>query len=64
MSEPKRQALMLDLPQSRSGMAGFINRYLQRLQACAVDDSNVANAFLRVTDLFDAPAALLRPAIA
>lgn len=57
-------ALVMGLPDARRGAAGFINRYLERLHACAARDPVVADAFLRVANLQDAPPALLRPSIA
>lgn len=56
-------AYVLDLPGSRRGIAGMINRYLERLHARASVDPVVADAFLRVAHLYEAPSALLRPGI-
>ena len=56
-------AYVLDVPGSRRGITGIINRYLERLHSRASIDPVVADAFLRVTHLYDPPSALLRPEI-
>ncbi len=56
-------ALVLGLPEARKGVVGLINRYLDRLHACAATDPVVANAFARVAHLIDPPPSLLRPGI-
>lgn len=40
----------------------FINAYVARLQAAAVHDARLTDAFIRVAGLVDEPTALLRPA--
>lgn len=57
-------AWVLGLPEARRGMAGFVNWYLERLHACAATDPIVADAFLRVAQMYDSAPALLRPGIA
>jgi 2-polyprenyl-6-methoxyphenol hydroxylase-like FAD-dependent oxidoreductase len=42
----------------------FVNAYLPRLQAAAVQDASLATAFVRVAGLVDRPEALLRPGVA
>lgn len=56
-------AHVLGLPQARRGAAGMINRYLDRLHACATTDRVVADAFLQVSHLLQPKSALLRPSI-
>ncbi|WP_198344412.1 FAD-dependent oxidoreductase [Mycobacterium dioxanotrophicus] len=47
----------------RSPSIRFANRYTERVLAAAESDGLVAETFLRVTNLVDAPTALLRPSI-
>jgi hypothetical protein len=54
----------MGLPQARKGLAGLINRYLERLHARATTDPIVADAFMRVSGLYEPPPALLRPGVA
>lgn len=57
-------AYVMGLPQARKGLAGLINRYLERLHARATTDPIVADAFMRVSGLYEPPPALLRPGVA
>jgi hypothetical protein len=57
-------AFVMGLPEARRGVAGFINRYLDRLHACAATDPVVADAFMYVAQMYNDASALLRPGIA
>lgn len=53
-----------EVPGPRPLPVRLIGRYMTRLQAVAVVDPVVAHAYLRVLNLLDRPATLMRPAIA
>lgn len=53
-----------EVPGERPLSVRIIGRYMSRLQAVAVGDHVVGQAYLRVLNLLDPPAALMRPGIA
>ena len=56
-------AHVMGLPESKGGVAGFMNWYLDRLHACAATDPQVADAFLSVAHMCRSPASLFRPGV-